>query len=59
MQIGNEKQILEKWMGVKGKFSVASIADPELRRNWFTKIPIWKVKIKKSKVKKTKAGPEL
>lgn len=33
MQIGNEKQILEKWMGVKGKFSVASIADPELRRN--------------------------
>lgn len=33
MIIGNEKKILEKWMGVKGGFSVASIANPELRKN--------------------------
>lgn len=33
MILGNEQQILEKWMNAKGKLSVASIADPYLRRN--------------------------
>lgn len=31
--IDQETQILEKWMNAKGKLSVASIADPYLRRN--------------------------